>query len=78
MPEVQSDDRGEAAKPMTPDLSAQVACVAREIAMRKRVYPKWVAAGKMKPDAADREIATMEAVLRTVCEAKKVADALEG
>jgi hypothetical protein len=34
----------------------------REIAMRKNVYPKWVANGRLKPDKADREIALMEAI----------------
>lgn len=37
-------------------------CIEREIAMRKAVYPKWVASGRMKQDKADREIAVMEAV----------------
>lgn len=41
-----------------------VACVEREIALRKRVYPRWVAAGRMTQDKADREIQTMEAALR--------------
>lgn len=37
-------------------------CVEREIAMRKTIYPKLVASGRMKQDEADREIAVMEAV----------------
>jgi hypothetical protein len=41
----------------------QIACVRREIAMRERVYPKWVNAGRMKAKAAEREIAAMRAVL---------------
>lgn len=49
-----------------PDLSAQIACVKRDLALRERVYPKWVAAGRMKPDAADRELAAMRAVLATL------------
>lgn len=40
----------------------EIACIRREIVMRQRVYPRWVAAGKMKQDTADREIACMEAV----------------
>jgi hypothetical protein len=44
----------------------QIACVRREIAMRERVYPKWVNAGRMKADAAEREIAAMRAVLETL------------
>lgn len=44
----------------------QIACVRREIAMRERVYPKWVNAGRMKAEAAEREIAAMRAVLETL------------
>jgi hypothetical protein len=51
-----------------PDLPAQIACVKREIAMRLRVYPKFILSGKMKPADADREIATMQAVLATLVE----------
>ncbi len=40
----------------------KLACIEREIAMRRRVYPKWIASGKLKPEKADREIAVMEAV----------------
>lgn len=48
------------------ELERQVACVRREIALRRRVYPKWVAAGRMPKAKADTEIAEMEAVLATV------------
>ena len=34
----------------------------REIAMRKRVYPRWVEAGRMKQEHADHNIAVMEAI----------------
>jgi hypothetical protein len=34
--------------------------------MRERVYPKWVNAGRMKAEAAEREIAAMRAVLETL------------
>jgi hypothetical protein len=47
-------------------ITEQIACVRREIAMRERVYPKWVAAKRMKEDAADRELAVMRAVLATL------------
>jgi hypothetical protein len=50
----------------TPDLTEQIACVQRELALRKPVYPKRVAAGKMKPQTADRETAAMQAVLDTL------------
>lgn len=38
------------------------ACAERELAMRKRVYPRWVSAGKMAQITADREIAVMTAI----------------
>ena len=34
----------------------------REVKMRRRVYPRWVADGKMTQVQADREIAIMEAI----------------
>ena len=48
------------------DLRAQVAEVEREIALRRRVYPRWVQADRMTQAAADRQIETMEAVLATL------------
>jgi hypothetical protein len=47
-------------------LEEQIACVKREIAMRKNVYAKRVLSGSMKQAEADREIARMEAVLETL------------
>ena len=47
-------------------LAMQIACVEREIAMRERVYPRWVEAGKMKQKDADDELAAMHAVLTTL------------
>lgn len=41
----------------------KIKCLKREIAMRENVYPSWVARGKMKQAAADREIAVLKAVL---------------
>ncbi len=49
-----------------PSLDMQIAEVEREIAMRKRVYPKWVTDGKMKQHMAERQIASMEAVSVTL------------
>ena len=48
------------------DLCAQIAEVEREIALRRRVYPRWTAAGRLTQAAADRQIETMEAVLATL------------
>jgi hypothetical protein len=47
-------------------LQDQLTCVHREIGMRERVYPKFVMSGKMKQEAADREIACMKAVHMTL------------
>jgi len=49
-----------------PRISAEAkrACLRREIAMRRRVCPAWVKAGRMTQAKADREIAVMAAILR--------------
>jgi signal recognition particle subunit SEC65 len=47
-------------------LDQQIACVRREIALRKRVYPRWVESGRMKKETADREIDCMQAVHDTL------------
>lgn len=44
------------------DETEKLKCLEREIAMRRRVYPKWIASGKLKQEKADREIAIMEAI----------------
>lgn len=51
---------------MSPTIHEQIACVKREIAMRERVYPKWIASGKMQADQAGLEIDRMKAVLETL------------
>jgi hypothetical protein len=47
------------------DLADQIKCAKREIAMRERVYPRWVGT-KMTQANADLEIARMKAVLATL------------
>ena len=47
-------------------LKQQMRCVRRELAMRKRVYPKWVLSERMSQDQATLEIDTMAAVLATL------------
>ena len=47
-------------------LDDQIECVQREIAMRERVYPKWVASGHMTERKADHELQCMRAVLTTL------------
>jgi hypothetical protein len=34
----------------------------RELNMRRRVYPSWVASGRMTQQEADRQIALMDAI----------------
>ncbi len=43
-------------------LDEEIACVAREIAMREALYPRWVADAKMKQAKANHELALMKAV----------------
>ncbi len=43
-------------------LDAQIKCVRRELAMRKRLYPGWVMSGRMKAGAAEHEINCLQAV----------------
>lgn len=59
--------------PTSVSLDRQIDCVRREIAMRKRAYPRWVEAGRMTQQKADDEIAVMEAVLSTLNERKGAA-----
>ena len=37
-------------------------CAEREVRMRRRVYPRWIEAGRMTQEQADREIAVMAAI----------------
>jgi hypothetical protein len=52
-------------------LAEQIACVRREISMRARVYPRWIAAGKMSAEGAAREQTAMSAVLQTLVEVER-------
>ena len=61
---------------LTEDLSdvtmaEEIACVKRELAMRERAYPKWVASGRMKPEEAERETRRMRAVLKRLLIAER-------
>lgn len=40
-----------------------IACVERELALRKSAFPKWVASGRLKEPKARHEIVTMSVVL---------------
>ena len=43
-------------------LADMLRCAIREVVMREKVYPRWVASGKMKAETAEREIACMQAI----------------
>jgi len=43
----------------TIDLREVLACLRRELALRQRVYPKWVARGAMAQAKADKELELM-------------------
>ena len=47
-------------------LDDEILCLRREIGLRERVYPRWVAQGKMKHDNAEREIAVMKSALESL------------
>lgn len=49
-----------------PSLADQIQSVKREIAMRERVYPHWVADKRMTQRKADDELVAMRAVLKTL------------
>ncbi len=55
---------------MTP-LADQIACVKREIALRERLYPRWIVGGRLRRADAEREIATMKAVLETLADLQR-------
>jgi hypothetical protein len=43
-------------------------CAQRELEMRERVYPRWIALGKMSEGRAAREIALMRAIAQHFAE----------
>lgn len=51
---------------MTVPIAEQIACVARELALRRNVYPRQVEAKRLSQSKADHEIAAMQAVLETL------------
>lgn len=52
--------------PATVPLKAQIACVIRELALRRTMYPRWIEQRRMKSEAAAKEMAAMQAVLATL------------
>lgn len=49
-------------------LNLQIQCVARELKLRQRCYPRWVKQGRLKEAEAQKEIERMQAVLHTLQE----------
>ena len=56
------------------DIDSQIKCVEREISMRNRMYPQWVARKTMTQGKADAELLAMTAVLHTLKVVKKRED----
>ena len=50
----------------TKPLPDQLESARRELAMRDRVYPKWVASKRMTQQQADHELACMESIAGTL------------
>lgn len=61
----------------TVSLEDQIRCVERELRMRRKVYPSWVAQGKMRAADAARESWHMQAVLDTLREKAGVPTAIQ-
>jgi len=57
-------------------LADQIAEVAREIRQRDRVYPKWIADGRLKQETADTKLAQLHAALSTLQFIERHADGL--
>lgn len=53
------DDRARAGR----DIAEMVAEARRELALRRQVYPRLVASGRLKADEATRRISLMEAIV---------------
>lgn len=45
------------------DWTVKEACARRELAFRRRLYPRWVEQRKLSQDEADREIEIMSAIV---------------
>lgn len=55
------------------ELDEQLKEVDRELGMRRRLYPRWVAAKTLSQATADKQIKLMEAVRETVRVARQAA-----
>ncbi len=43
-------------------LKQQIGCLQREIALRERLYPRWVESKKLKPESAEFELQCMKSI----------------
>lgn len=59
-------------------LDQQIACVRREIGMRRSVFGRRVADGRTAKEKADHEITAMEAVLATLEHLQKTQPGAQG
>lgn len=51
-------------------IDEQIYEVERELTMRERVYPHWIASGKLREDTADEQVNRMKAALETLRKVK--------
>lgn len=63
MPQVTAPASPAIARPGQKSIEQEIACVERELVMRRTNYPKWVEAKRMKQEDADEQIDTMQSVL---------------
>lgn len=63
-----AEDMFEGPKVEDIQFSDMLACVDRELAMRRKVYPRWVGQKKLTQAAADLEILRMRAVRLCIIE----------
>lgn len=61
---------------MSETLETQIACVRRELKMRKLSYPLWVMNGRMQQKTADHELSAMQSVLETLLKIDNQTDGL--
>lgn len=57
---------------MTITIDEQIQELRRELAMRERVYAKWIDAGTMQPSAAHKQVARMRATLSLLTELQEI------
>jgi len=47
-------------------IKQQIMEAKREVALRERVYPKWIGTGRVTQGQADRQLTAMKAILATL------------